>query len=154
MLYEFKYELGGGFVYWCNATGDLHHNCEYWIDDVADLPKELQRAYNELRNEYYWANQYIVEFNGKYGVALAAEYDEYFAEDKGISYEALVGIAKDKAAKCADKYPEYDVIFGEDTEKWSNGRIDSIVLIIVPWDTNEGKFKEVAEWFDSVCYDI
>ena len=154
MLYEFKDELGGNFVYWCNATGDLHHNAEYWIDDVEELPTELQRAYNELRSENYWANQYIVEFNGKYGVALIAEYDKYFAEDLGISYEELVGFAKEKAIECASRYPEYDVIFGEDTQEWSDGQVDSIVSIIVPWDTTEKKLKEVAEWFDSMCYDM
>lgn len=154
MLYEFKNEVGGDFVYWSNCTGDLHHNAEYWIDDVADLPNELQRAYNELWSEQYWANCYIVEFNGKYGVALEAEYDAEFASDKGISYEELLSVAKNKAAECADKYSEYDVIFGEDTMHWSDGSVDSIVSIIVPWDTSVEKFVETVTWFDSMCYDI
>lgn len=132
----------------------MHHNTEYWIDDVAELPNELQRAYNELWSESYWASCYIVEFNGKYGVALEAEYDDDFAEDKGISYETLLGIAKSKAIECADKYSEYDVIFGEDTMHWSDGSVDSIVSIIVPWDTSVEKFVETVTWFDSMCYDI
>ena len=154
MLYEFKDELGGDFVYWSNCTGDLHHNCEYWIDNVEELPSELQKAYNELWSEEYWVNCYIVEFNGKYGVALEAEYDKHFAEDEGVSYGALLNIAKNKAAECADKYQDYDVIFGKDTREWSDGSINSIVSIIVPWDTSVEKFEEVAEWFDSMCYDM
>lgn len=154
MLHEFKNEVGGNFVYWSNCTGDLHHNAEYWIDDVVKLPKELQRAYNELWSEQYWANCYIVEFNGKYGVALEAEYDAEFASDKGISYEELLSVAKSKAAECADKYSECDVIFGEDTMKWSDGSVDSIVSIIVPWDASVEKFDEIANWLDSMCYDI
>ena len=72
----------------------------------------------------------------------------------GISYEELVGFAKEKAIECASRYPEYDMIFGEDTQEWSDGQVDSIVSIIVPWDTTEKKLKEVAEWFDSMCYDM
>ena len=154
MLYEFENELGGDFVYWCNNAGDLHHNAEYWINDVAELPTELQRAYNELWNENYWANCYVVEFNGKYGVALEAEYDSDFAEDVKMSYDELLDIAKRKAVECSEKYPDYDVIFGKDTMHWSDGSVDSIVSIIVPWNESAEKFHDVATWYDSMCYDV
>ena len=154
MLYEFKNELSEDFVYWSNATGDLHHNADYWLDDVAELPIELQRAFNELWSDLYWVNCYLVEFNGKYGVALEAEYDKDFADDKGISYKKLLSTAKSKAIECADKYFEYDVIFGEDTMHWSDGSVNSIMSIIVPWNVSVEKFEEVANWLDSMCYDI
>ena len=149
MLYEFKGELSEDFIYWCNCTGDLNH-----VDDVAELRPELQRAYNVLWNENYWANCYVVEFNNKYGVALEAEYDNDFAKDIGISYKELLDKAKSKAATCADRYPKYDVIFGEDTMKWSDGSVDSIVSIIVPWDASEDEVEDVAKWLDSMCYDF
>lgn len=154
MLYEFENELGGDFVYWSNCTGDLHHNCEYWIDNVEELPSELQKAYNELWSEEYWVNCYIVEFNGKYGVALEAEYDRYFADDLGITYDALIEAAKDKTIGYADKYQQYDVIFGNDTMEWSDGTTNSIVSVIVPWDTCKNEFDDVAKYLDSTCYDI
>lgn len=154
MLYEFENELGGDFVYWCNNAGDLHHNTEYWIDDIAELPTELQRAYNELWSENYLTNCYVVEFNGKYGVALEAEYDSDFAEDEKMSYDELLNIAKCKAAECSAKYPDYDVIFGKDTNIWSDGSVDSVVMIIVPWNESVEKFHEVVTWYDSMCYDV
>jgi len=149
MLYEFENELGGDFVYWCNCTGDLNH-----VNDISELPTEVQRAYNELWNENYWANCYVVEFNGKYGIALEAEYDSDFADDKKMSYDELLDIAKRKAEECSKKYPNYDVIFGKDTMHWSDGSVDSIVSIIVPWNESAEKLDEVATWYDSMCYDI
>jgi len=91
MLYEYKDKLGGNFVYWSNSCGDLHHNGEYDIDKVEDLPKELRRAYNELWCDgVYGLRCYLVEFNGKYGIAFEAGYSEGYADDLGITYEGLV----------------------------------------------------------------
>ncbi len=153
MLYEFNDKLEN-FVYWSNCTGDLHHNAEYWIDNVEDLPKELQVAYNELWSDSYWANCYIAEFNGKYGIALEAEYDNYFAEELKVSCKELDNMVKDKAVELANKYSEYDVIFGEDTIKWSNGEVNSAMIIFMPWNVGNEKFLEVQEYFDSMCYNM
>lgn len=153
MLYEFKDNLEN-FVYWCNCTGDLHHNAEYWIDDVDDLPKELQSAYNELWSDCYWANCYIAEFNGEYGIALESEYDSYFAEELKVSRHELDNMVKDKAVELTNKYSEYDVIFGEDAIKWSNGEVNSAMIIFMPWNISKEKFLEVQEYFDSMCYDM
>lgn len=155
MLYEFKNEIGGNFVYWSNGCGDLHHNGEYTIHNVEDLPKELQRAFIELWSEgIYGVRCYLVEFNGKYGIAFEAGYDKYYADDLEISYEQLVRIAREKSVECSNKYPEYDVIFGEDTEEWSDGSTDSIVMIIMPWDISERKFDEVGKYLETMCYEI
>lgn len=155
MLYEYKNELGGDFVYWSNSCGDLHHNGEYDIDKVEDLPKELQRAFNELWCEgVYGVRCYLVEFNGHYGIGLEAGYDKCYADDIGMKYERLIEIAKEKAVECSNKYPEYDVIFGEETEKWSDGSVDSIVMIVMPWDISEEKFDEVGKYLEAMCYEI
>ena len=153
MLYKFNDKLEN-FVYWCNNAGDLHHNAEYWIDEVEDLPKELQVAYNELWSDSYWASCYIAEFNGKYGIALEAEYSSYFAEELEVSRQELDNMVEDKAIELADKYSEYDVIFGKDTIKWSDGEVNSAMLIFMPWNTSKEKFLEVQEYFDSMCYDM
>lgn len=49
-FYEFndEVELSRHLTYCSNACGDLHHNGEYDIDDISELPEELQRAYDEL----------------------------------------------------------------------------------------------------------
>ena len=153
MLYEFNDKLEN-FVYWCNNAGDLHHNAEYWIDDVEDLPKELQVAYNELWSDSYWASCYIAEFNDKYGIVLEAEYSSYFAKELKVSRKELDNMVKDKAVELTNKYSEYDVIFGEDTIKWSDGEVNSAMIIFMPWNISKEKFFEVQEYFDSMCYDM
>lgn len=155
MLNVFKNELGGNFVYWSNSCGDLHHNGEYDIERVEDLPKELQRAFNELWCDgVYRVRCYLVEFNGKYGIAFEAGYDKGYAEDLEMTYENLINIAKEKAVECSKKYPEYDVIFGKETEKWSDGSTDSIVMIVMPWDISNEKFDEVGKYLETMCYAI
>ena len=155
MLYKFKDELSKDFVYWSNSCGDLHHNGEYDIENVDDLPKELQRAFDELWSEgIYGVRCYLVEFAGKYGIAFEAGYDKGYAEDINLTYEQLINAAREKAVECAKKYPEYDVIFGEDVEPWSDGTTDSIVMIIMPWDINEETLDEVGRYFESMCYEI
>ena len=49
--YEFdsELELSKRLKYWSNACGELHHHGEYDLDNVSELPIELQRAYNELK---------------------------------------------------------------------------------------------------------
>ena len=148
MLYKFENNLEN-FVYWSNSTGDLPYNLEY---DIEDLPKELQRAFTELWSDSYWANQYIAEFNGKYGIILEAEYDKYFAEDLNISYDELVKAAENKAIEVSEMYPEYDILFGKDAIEWSDGSISTSVNVFMPWDIDENKFVEVVNYFDSMCY--
>lgn len=153
MLYYYKDELGNGFDYWSNATGDLH-NDGHWLKDENELPKELQRAYKDLWTDAYWVNCYLVEFDSKYGVALEAEYDTDFAADCGISYEELLAIARRKAMEISEKYPYLDVIFGENTMKWSDGSVDSIVSVIIPWYLLASGLGEVANYLDSMVYEV
>lgn len=151
MLHEFKGKLEN-FVYWSNGCGELHHNGEYDIPNEEDLPQELQRAYNELWSEGYGVNCYLAEFNGKFGIALEASYDDCFAHDLKITYEKLVSYAKNNAVACANKYPEYDVIFGEDSVTWNDGTKESVVMVIVPWDSDKAKVNEIAKTFEAICY--
>lgn len=137
MLYKCKNELCGNFVFWSNCCGDLHHNGEYQINSVEELPKELQRAYKELWAETYGVHCYLVEFKGRYGIAFEVEYDDNFACDLGISYEEAVGLAEDMAKNLALHYPYYDVIFGEDVLLWSNGSRSTTVLVVTPWTTSK-----------------
>lgn len=154
MLYEFKNQLDEDLVFWSNNSGDLHHNGEYDISHVKDLPKELQRAYNELWSDCYGANCYLVEFKGKYGIAFEAIYDKWYADDSGISYPELLKIAKNKARNYEKRYSEYDIIWGENTTQWSDGSIESSILLIMPWDIQKEKFEEVGKYFGANCYSI
>lgn len=155
MLYEFKNEIGGNFVYWSNSCGDLHHNGEYDIEKVEGLPRELQRAFNELWCEgIYGVRCYLVEFNGEYGIAFEAGYDKCYADYLEIELEELVKIAKEKANECSNRYSEYDVIFGKYTEERSDRTTEAIIMIVMPWDVNYESFDEVGKYFEAMCYAV
>jgi len=154
MLYDFKNQLGGNFVYWSNSSGDLHHNGEYDISDIKELPEELQRAYKELWSDTYGVSCYLVEFNGKCGIAFEAIYDECYAEDSNIDYQKLIEIAKAKAREYQNRYSEYDIIFGENTTQWSDGSTESSIFIVMPCDIEKEKFEEVGNYFGTSCYSI
>lgn len=151
MLHEYKNELGGGWAFWSNATGDLHHD-GLWLDGVEELPAELQRACNDLWTDGLWADCYLAEFDGQYGVALEAEYDEELAADAKMTYARLVKAIRAKARRLSRLYPQYEVIFGRDTCRWSNGTTESELFLFLPWDVSESEFARVAEHFDSTCY--
>ena len=76
--------------YWCNACGELHHHGKFDIQE-SELPKPLRRAYNEIWEEgAAGCCCYLVETKEVgYGVALVAEYDEYFANKCGVSMDEM-----------------------------------------------------------------
>lgn len=147
MLHEYTGELGGNWVYWSNAYGEIHRNGDFTYGE-ENLPEELRRAYDELWCDGYTADCYLVEFQGKFGVALQASYSGEFARSCGMTYRQMVG----KAGEFAERYPFYEVVFGTDTSHWSDGSVESEVFIIIPWDEEWGRVKAVAEDFGSGCY--
>lgn len=152
MFHEFVGKLDDGFSFWSNATGDLHHDGE-WLDRAA-LPQELRRAYDDLWSDKFAASCYLAEFDGRYGIALQAVYDSEFADDSGMSYEVLLDTAIGIGKTLSESYPQYEVIFGKDTSRWSDGSVESELVLFVPWDVDAEDFEYVAEHFDSVCYEV
>lgn len=151
LLYESKNDMPNSFKYWSNSCGDTFIDGR-WIDE-KDLPHELQRALNELWSDgMYVMRLYLAEFNGVYGVSVQAEYEE---SDGGCACSPdTIAYARSKAVELSNAYPEYDILFGENAEEWSDGTIDTIVAIFMPWDTSVEKFEEVCKYFDSMCYDM
>ena len=99
MYYEFKNAIKG-IIYWCDTMGHLHHNDDYDLRSPKELPKELQVALGNL-----WVKEtYLVEFNGRYGAAIEASYDQDLANTLSISYADLKEFAKAKAKEYAKKY--------------------------------------------------
>ena len=152
MFHEFDGKLGDGFSFWSNATGDLHHNGS-WLDR-GGVPQELLRAYDELWSDGFAASCYLAEFDGKYGIAVQAGYDSEFASDSGMSYESLLSAVTGIGRTLSERYPQYEVIFGKDTCRWSDGSVESELILFVPWDVDAEDFECVAEHFDSVCYEV
>ena len=91
--------LNDNLKYWSNSCGDLHYHGEYDLKEVSELPVELQRAYTELWEEGAGCYEYLVEYNGKYYVALVNEFDASYAEDLNLSMDKLYDVAKANALK-------------------------------------------------------
>ena len=152
MLYRFKDELGS-FVFWSNHCGDLQWNGKFNVK-ASTLPSELQVAYNNLWSSNYPVTCYLAEFNTQLGIALALHYEDGIADAKGLSHEELVIAAHEKAVRLSRKYPNYDVIFGEDSIVWRDFSKDTIILVMIPWDTKEDTVNEIARYMDCIGYDI
>lgn len=92
---EFKdqEEMYKELVFWSNCCGDLHHNGEYDVEE-GQLPKELQRAYHELWEEGNGCLEYLLEYDGRYYVALSAEFYRDYADTLGLSMDGLYAAGK------------------------------------------------------------
>ena len=66
----------------------------------------------------------------------------------------LVKRVEKKANYISKECPQFDTLFGKDTQSWSNGGVDSQLLVIVPWDESRETFESVAKWLDSIVYEI
>lgn len=151
MLYESKNDMPNSFKYWSNSCGDTFID-DCFVDE-RDLPIELQFTLNVLWSDgMYVMRMYLAEFNGVYGVSVEAEYEEDCSGRK-CSPETIA-YAHNKAVELADAYPEHTVLFGENAEEWSDGTVDTIVSIFMPWDTDVETFDKVCKYFDSMCYDF
>ncbi len=118
-FYEFnnELELNRHLKYWSNACGDLHHHGEYDLKDITELPEELQRAYNELWKEGNGCLEYLVEYDGKYFIALVSEFNDTFADDNNLSMDRLYEIVKQNALKLyhQDLFKNTTLILGKGT---------------------------------------
>ncbi|MFR8360058.1 MAG: hypothetical protein ACLVB7_01075 [Coprococcus comes] len=128
MFYKYESTLDNDLIFWSNATADLRHNGEIGEDD---LPDELLHALNELWTDGHLVSCYLVELKGRYGIALESIYDRDFAESLGITYGELVKRVEKKANYISREYPEFDTLFGKDTQSWSDGSVNSQLLIAI-----------------------
>lgn len=151
MFYKYESNFDNDLMFWSNATADLWHKGE---SGESDLPDELLHALNELWTDSHLVCCYLVEFKGRYGVALESIYDRDFAESLGVTYSELLKRVEKKANYISKECPQFDTLFGKDTQSWSNGGVDSQLLVIVPWDESKETFESVAKWLDSIVYEI
>lgn len=84
MFYKYESDFDNDLMFWSNATADLWHKGEI---GESDLPDELLHALNELWTDSHLVCCYLVEFKGRYGVALESIYDRDFAESLGVTYD-------------------------------------------------------------------
>lgn len=113
-------------TYWSNAIGELHHNGEYMLKDESELPKELQRAYKELWGEGTGSYEYLVEFKGKYYIAVENEYTEEDCEDRDKGFDILARNAI--ALKLTQEFKDTILILQKDHEFENEYRHNAIFL--------------------------
>lgn len=102
-VFENEKEMNKHLKYWSNACGELHYHGEYDLTNILELPEELKRAYKELWEEGNGCLEYLVEYDGKYYIALISEFDDTFANDNGLSMDELYERAKFNALKLYEK---------------------------------------------------
>ena len=134
MYFEFKKSIKN-VVYWCDTSGQLHHDADYDLRSPKELPIELQVAFGNI----WLTGTYLIEFNGRYSVAIEASYDEDLVHSWSLSYEELKEVVRRKAKKYAEKYPELDIIFGDDTTEWNDGSTETVILFLCPWNMEREK---------------
>lgn len=143
--YEFSNEtnLDKHLKYWSNARGELHHYGEYDLKDISELPEELQRAYTELWEEGNGCLEYLVEYDGKYYIALISEFDDDFANNNNFSMDELYEVAKKNAFELYEKelFKNTVLIIGKETG--FNGCHEFIFL--VPATESKNVYDEIEE---------
>ena len=122
MFYKYESDFDNDLMFWSNCTADLWHDGEIGEDD---LPDELASCLNELWTDSHLVSCYLVEYKGRYGIALESIYDRDFAKSLGITYSELVTRAEKKANYISKEWPQFVTLFGKDTQIWSNGCVDS-----------------------------
>ena len=144
-FYEFdsELELSRHLKYWSNACGELHHHGEYDLNDISELPDELQRAYNELWKEGNGCHEYLVEYDDKYYIALISEFDDTFADDNNISMDELYEIAKRNALELynQDLFKNTVLIIGKGTGIEECHEI----IFLVPAMESENVYDEIED---------
>lgn len=143
--YEFdsELELSKRLKYWSNACWELHHHGEYDLDNVSELPIELQRAYNELWKEGNGCLECLVEYDKKYYIALISEFDDTFADDSGVSMEELYEIAKRNALELynQDLFKNTVLIIGKETGcNECHG-----IIFLIPAMESENVYDEIED---------
>lgn len=130
-------------MYWSNCCGDLHFHGERDITK-EELPPELARAYEELWSENGGVLEYLSEYEGKYYLAMIAEYDEWYAEHVGLSMDELYEKVKEAAIPLCDTelFGDSRLILGR--ESGFDGRHEMIVLY--PAMGDKETFHEMERW--------
>lgn len=141
--FDNELELNKHLKYWSNACGELHHHGEYDLDNITELPEELQRAYNELWKEGNGCLEYLVEYDGKYYIALVSEFDDTFADDSNVSMEKLYEIAKRNALELfqQDLFKDTVLIIGKETGYNECHE----VIFLVPAMESENVYDEIED---------
>ena len=128
------------------------------LDAAAEKQSELLKQIDELNGQ---RDRQVAEARRKAEEEMNAKFTKERAEleekeraAKAVADGELVKRVEKKANYISREYPEFDTLFGKDTQSWSDGSVNSQLLVIVPWDESKETFESVAKWLDSIVYEI
>lgn len=143
-MYEFtdKKELLRHLTFWSNACGELHHNGNFTLKGISDLPLELQRAFTVLWEEGNGCHEYLAEYDGSYYIAFDSEFDEDFADLKNLTMDELYEIAKKNALKLheQDLFKNTVLLIAKQTDDDCHN-----VIFLVPAMESKDAYDEIEE---------
>ena len=142
-------EISKTYKYWSNSCGDLFTpdiETRKDIDNVEELPMQLQKLFTDLWSDDKWFRCYLTELDGQYGIAYEDEYSQLNADDYGISYDELLDKAKFFAEQIAEKFPQFTVMFSKDFTEWNDGTKDSIIVVFMPYGVSKEDFDAVDKF--------
>ena len=153
-------------------TKNFHNDCKYWSNATADLydamtgkpiekdklPKELLAPYEYL-SENYGMFTYLMQYNGKNGLALVNEYSEY--DDVGNTVINNFDRAVEFAKEIEAHFPQHTVFVGKQTGfpfTCDDGTADPATELVVFIDAdffteeNEDKFDSLVDYLSENAY--
>ena len=138
-------------TFWSNCCGDLHHNGEYDVSE-EQLPEELQRAYRELWEEGNGCLEYLLEYGGRYYVALSAEFDGDYADMLGLSMDELYTVGKRNALKlyCTDLFKDTLLLMAK---KPLDGDCHEFIFLVPAMESKE-VYDEIEKEISEKIWDV
>lgn len=138
-------------TFWSNCCGDLHHNGEYDVSE-EQLPEELQRAYRELWEEGNGCLEYLLEYGGRYYVALSAEFDGDYADMLGLSMGELYTVGKCNALKlyCTDLFKDTLLLMAK---KPLDGDCHEFIFLVPAMESKE-VYDEIEKEISEKIWDV
>lgn len=135
--------------YWCNGCGELHHFGEFDITE-DDLPKDLQRAYNELWTDGTRSYCYLVTYQDKNYIALINGYDADCADVLSVSMDELYDFGKKIAEKVAVSkiFENAQIVFAE---MMNFNDAHELIVLIDPYESKEN-FVKMAKYLEENAY--
>ncbi len=142
--------ITNSYRYWSNGCGDLFMPDSRNDESITrqQLPKDIQKLYDNLWTDEKAFLCYLAELDGKHGIALEDEYNECTAESYGFTYAEYIEKAKAFAAQIAERFPKFTTMFSKDIREWSDGSKDSILAVFMPSNVTKEEFDSLAEYME------
>ena len=130
----------------------MHYNGQFVIEDETEIPAELQRAFKYLWSDDTCCYERLVEFNGGYYVAIAAEFDETDAIENDLFMEDVYERAKKNAMTLHEQKLFKSTILI--LNKMNSHRDMHEVMFLVPAMKDQNVYRKIENEICDHIYDL